>query len=130
MDEKIYDLLEKLYIDLNTKIDKMDGRLDRMDDRFDQIDGRLDQMDDRFDQMDGRLDRMDDRFDNVESIMATKQDIARLEDKMDKNFKALFDGYHLTYEKCTEIDKKVDIIDSKVEKHDVEIRVIKGAANA
>jgi len=102
MDEKIYDLLEKLYIDLNTKIDKMDGR----------------------------LDRMDDRFDNVESIMATKQDIARLEDKMDKNFKALFDGYHLTYEKCTEIDKKVDIIDSKVEKHDVEIRVIKGAANA
>ena len=64
-------------------LDKMDGRLDRMDDRFDKMDGRLDRMDDRFDKMDGRLDRMDDRFDKMDRCMdalesSTKQEIRSL----------------------------------------------------
>ncbi|HSH36898.1 MULTISPECIES: hypothetical protein [Bacillota] len=56
----------------------------------------------------------------------TNQSIARLEHKMDTNHKALYDGYKLTYEKLTTLEKKVDEIDNKVERQDVEIRVIKG----
>lgn len=56
----------------------------------------------------------------------TNQSIARLEHKMDANHKALYDGYKLTYEKLTTLEKKVDEIDNKVERQDVEIRVIKG----
>ena len=59
--------------------------------------------------------------------MATKKDIARLEDKMDRNDKALYDGYKLTYEKLEILEDKVDNLSDKVDKHDVEIRVIKGA---
>ena len=40
---------------------------------------------------------------------------------------ALFDGYKQTYEKLTVLEKKVNEIDAKVDKHDVEIRVIKEA---
>ena len=46
---------------------------------------------------------------------------------MDTNHKALYDRYKLTYEKLITLEKKVDEIENKVEKQDVEIRVIKGA---
>ena len=62
-----------------------------------------------------------------EGFKEVKQDIVRLENKMDENHRALYDGYKLTYEKLTSLEKKVDEIDKKVDKHDVEIRVIKGA---
>lgn len=42
-----------------TKLEDMDKRLDRMDERFDGIDKRLDRMDGRFDGIDKRLDSMD-----------------------------------------------------------------------
>ncbi len=54
-----------------------------------------------------------------------KQDIVRLEDKIDGNHKALYDGYKLTYEKLGVLEEKVNEIDKNVEKQDVEIRVIK-----
>ncbi len=57
--------------------------------------------------------------------MATKHDIIRLENKMDTNHKALYDGYKLAYEKIEVLDEKVTEIQKHVEKHDVEIRVIK-----
>ncbi len=62
-----------------------------------------------------------------EGFKEVKQDIVRLENKMDTNHKALYDGYELTYEKLITLEKKVDEIENKVEKQDVEIRVIKGA---
>lgn len=66
----------------------------------------------------------------LEGNMATKQDLARIENKMDDNFKALYDGYKLTYEKLTTLDVKVDNLSEKVDRHDVEIRVIKGNRKA
>ncbi len=64
----------------------------------------------------------------IESNMTTKQDIVRFENKMNKNHKALYDGYDkLTYEKLTTLEK-VDEIDRKVERQDVGIRVIRGGA--
>jgi ferritin-like metal-binding protein YciE len=56
----------------------------------------------------------------------TKNDIIRLENKLDTSSKALFDGYKQTFEKLNSLEVKVDDISSKVEKQDVEITVIKG----
>ena len=82
---------------------------------------------------------------NIKSKMATKEDltgmatkedfhelnqrIVLLEDKMDKNHKALYDGQQLMYDKLITLETKVNRIEQKVEKHDVEIRVIKASAN-
>lgn len=63
------------------------------------------------------------RIDNMGKDL--KQDIARLEDKMDQNHISLYDGYKLTYEKLEILEEKVNKIDEKVERQDVEIRVIK-----
>jgi len=64
----------------------------------------------------------------------------KLENKLDSNSKALFDGYNQVYEKLQEHDKrfdahdkrfdgiesKIDNMNSKIEKQEVEIKVIKG----
>lgn len=47
-------------------------------------------------------------------------------DKMDKNHKALYDGYKLNYEKLGVLEEKVDKIEQNIARQDVEIRVIKG----
>ena len=73
------------------------------------------------------MTKMYGEMQEIKENMATKQDIVRLEDKMDTNHKALYDGYKLTYEKLTMLEEKVNEIDKKVERQDVEIRVIKGA---
>lgn len=88
MDDKIFDLLEKMYVE----IQEMKANMVTKDD-----------------------------------LAKTNQSIVRLEDKMDTNHKALYDGYKLTYEKLTTLEDKVDKLDKKVERQDVEIGVIKGA---
>lgn len=60
-------------------------------------------------------------------VGSLQKDVLRIENKIDTDSKALFDGYSQTYEKLSVIEAKVDAISSKVEKQDVEIRVIKGA---
>ena len=75
---------------------------------------------------------MNSRFDEINIKLdkkADKNDIVRLEDKLENKTKALFDGYSQTYEKLTDIEKKLEDISIKVEKQDIEIRVIKNIAN-
>lgn len=82
------------------------------------------------------LEKMYIEVQDIKSIMATKEDltkvkqelkhdIVKIESKMDQNHKALYDGYKLTYEKLGSLEEKVNDIDKKVERQDVEIRVIK-----
>ena len=76
----------------------------------------------RLDTMDGRLDTIDKKLDQK----ADKTDIVRLEAIIDDNSKALFDGYHQTFEKLCALETKVDELSFQSEKQDIEIRVIKG----
>jgi len=68
------------------------------------------------------------RFDSLEDdVNGVKKDILRIENDLKPKVEAGLDGYKLVYEKLTTLEEKVDEISSKVEKQDVEIRVIKGA---
>jgi len=116
--DKLFNMMEKMYVEFSGKFDKIDGRFDKMDDRFDK--------------MDDRIDKMDSRIDGMESKMATKDDIKEinrklvvLENKLDNNGKALYDGYMMNSEKLTVVEMKVDSLSRKVENQDLEIRVVK-----
>lgn len=62
-----------------------------------------------------------DKLNNMDiDIKELKKHVIVIENEHGKKLDALFDGYKQVYEKVTSID-------SKVEKQDVEIRVIKGA---
>lgn len=91
MDEKMFELFEKMYIEVQ-----------------------------------GIKSNMATKEDLSKVEQGLKHDIVRIENKMDENHKALYDGYKLTYEKLEVLQKKVNEIDKNVERQDVEIRVIKG----
>lgn len=58
MEEKILEALNKI----NERLDRMDQRLDQMGERFDKTDQRFDQMEERLDKTDQRFDQMGERF--------------------------------------------------------------------
>ena len=59
---------------MNSKFEKIDKRLDGIDNRLDGIDDRLDGIDNRLDGIDDRLDGIDDRLDNMD-IRITRMDV-------------------------------------------------------
>ena len=75
------------------------------------------------DDINGLKDDVNGLKDDVNGL---KGDVVRIEYKLDTNSKALFDGYSQTYEKVVSVEKAVNELASKVEKQEVEIKVIKG----
>ncbi len=106
MEDKMFELMTKMYSEMTSKFETMDKRFETMDKRFDS-------MDKRFDSMDSKID-------------SVKNDVIRLENKFDNESRALFDGYKQTYEEVKEIRSIVNDLSVRMEKQEVEIRVIKG----
>ncbi len=73
-------------------------------------------------EMTNRFDAIDKKLDSK----ADKNDIVRIENKLDNTTKALFDGYNQVYDKVVAVENALNDLSSKVEKQEVEIKVIKG----
>ncbi len=101
MEDKMFELMSKMYSDMQQGLKEIRNE---MNSKLDEINKKLD-------------------------TKADKNDIVRIEDKLENNSKALFDGYKQTYEKLKNIEVTVEDISKKVEKQDIEIRVVKNAAN-
>jgi len=72
-----------------------------------------------------------EKFERIESdISDIKTDIKKLGTKIDgpitEKIESLQDGYKVTYEKLNDIEKKLDTLSDKVDKHDIKIQVIEG----
>lgn len=119
MEDKTFELLTQMYAEMQEIKSNMATKQD-----LDELRSRTASKQDLEELRSNMASKQD--LDELRSSMATKQTIARLEIKMDKHFNALYDGYESTYEKLTLLEDKVDKLSKKVDKHDVEIRVIKG----
>jgi chromosome segregation ATPase len=64
MEDKTFELLEKMYIEFNKRFDQVDKRFEQIDERFEQIDERFEQIDKRFDQVDKKFEQTDRKIDN------------------------------------------------------------------
>ncbi|HOR86946.1 MAG TPA: hypothetical protein PLL98_10740 [Bacillota bacterium] len=99
MEDKAFELIEKLYGEF------ADFRKETRE-RFDGIDNRFDGIDNRFEGIDNRLDGIDRR-------------LAFIEQDHGKKLQALFDGY-------TQHSDQLDRIEEKVSRHeDIIIRKVK-----
>ncbi|KPU45161.1 hypothetical protein OXPF_12880 [Oxobacter pfennigii] len=96
MEDKTFELVEKMYIEFSIKFEKIDKRFDKIENEISEI----------------------------------KKDVRKVNEKLDgpinDRLTALEDGYKLTYEKLTCLEKKVDVLSDKVDKHDIRIEVIEG----
>ena len=59
-------------------------------------------------------------------IRSLKKDVLRIEHSHGSKLDILFDGYKQVYDKLELVDKKVDNLTDKVDRHDIRIQVIEG----
>lgn len=106
MEDKVFEFMTKMYSDLTTRLDGLDSKLGDIDNRFDEMDTK---------------------------IGSISNGVIRIENDLGSKVNAALDGYKQVFEKLTEhdmrfdsIDNRFDALEGKVQKQDVEIRVIKG----
>ena len=66
------------------------------------------------------------RKETKEDITSLKQGMLRIEQNHGAKLEALFDGYKQVYEKLETVEKKVDDLSDKIDRHDIRIQVIEG----
>lgn len=71
------------------------------------------------------LEKMYIEMQEMKVNIATKQDIVRLENKMDINHKALYDGYKQSIEGITEVNEKLDKLTDRVENQEIKLQILK-----
>ena len=71
--QTVLDVMNSKFEKIDKRLDGIDNRLDGIDDRLDGIDDRLDGIDNRLDGIDNRLDGIDNRLDNMD-IRITRMD--------------------------------------------------------
>ncbi len=76
-----------------------------------------------YSEMQSGFSRLDKKIDD--KIDVVRKDIVRLENKMDENHKALYDGYKQNSEAITEIREDIKELKSRVENQEIELRVIR-----
>lgn len=94
-EDKTFELVEKLYIEMQTGFKKVDKR-------FEDVDAK---MENGFQKVNGH--------------------IVRLENKLDANLKVLFDGQQQLNDKVDRIEGTVQDISNRLDKQEVEIKVIR-----
>lgn len=97
--DKVFDLLEKMYIEFCGRFDKQDKRMDAQDCRFDRLESRMDAHDSRFDRLENRQ---------------TKLELA-IENDIKPGMKLLFEQAQDNTRLLQEHSKRLDSIDSKLE---------------
>jgi len=80
----------------------------------------------------GLLEKMYIEMQELKTNMATKidldntrQDLARLENKMDNHFNALFDGYKQSIENIADLRDKLEKLTDKVENQEIKLQILK-----
>ncbi|HEX9061133.1 MAG TPA: hypothetical protein VF941_13215 [Clostridia bacterium] len=100
MDDKAFELLTKMYSEFTSKIEGIQNDLNEF--RKENI---------------GIKREAESRLAKIETI---------LENEIVPDIKASLEGYQMVYEKQKEHDKRLESIDNKLEKQEMEITIIKG----
>ncbi|NMA03255.1 MAG: hypothetical protein GX925_00975 [Clostridiales bacterium] len=91
MEDKTFELIEKMYNEFSKKFDDIDKRFDDIDKRFEGIDKRFEGIDKRFEGIDKRFEGIDKRFDRLEGEV--RKTNAIIEHDIMPKITVLFDGH-------------------------------------
>ncbi|HCS74240.1 MAG TPA: hypothetical protein DIW17_10235, partial [Clostridiales bacterium] len=67
------------------------------------------------------------RSEMQEGFEKVNQRFVSIEEKLDKNLKALYDGYNQNTEAITRLNNTVDRLNQKIDSHDIEIKALRKA---
>lgn len=94
--DKVFDLLTKMYSELTDKIDKIDEKFTK------------------------RFDNVEEKLGKVENVVTV------LENRFEDSRKTLFDDHTQTQDILARIEIKLEELTDKVDSHDIKIQVIEG----
>lgn len=145
-EDKMFDLLEKLYIEMQSGFtavraemkDGLDSVRTEMKDGLDAVRNEMHQglssvrsemqeglssvrseMHEGLDSVRGEIGSV--RSEMQEGFEKTNQRFVKLEDKLDINLKALYDGYSQNTKEITRLNRTVSNLSEKIESHDLQI---------
>ena len=111
MEDKIFDLMEKLYVEMQKGFRKVDERFNQVDERFNQVNERFNQVDERFNQVEADLKEL-------------REAQARIEHDHGEKLAALFDFQKSQEEINKHVLSALDRIEEKIDTHDIQIHVL------
>lgn len=130
------DRLEGRFDNLENRFDKLEGRFDNLENRFDKLEGRFDNLENRFDKLEDKSNRLENRFDKLEveiDIIKIQQQentqiLRALEHKAEVH-KAEMDNLHHQLAKIegtvNEIKENKASINELLGEHDIAIKTLK-----
>ena len=86
----------------------MEDTLKLILDKLSEMDNKINAMDNKINAMDNKINAMDAEIKEVKSIQL------RMEDKMDNNFKALYDAREVNFDDHKRIEDKIDTIHNEL----------------
>ncbi|KAB3531868.1 hypothetical protein [Alkaliphilus serpentinus] len=104
MEDKVFNLMEKMYIEMQDMKKELKSEMKEMQSEFKGVQSEIK---------------------GIKEVMATKQDIVRLESKMDENHRALYDGYKQSIEGIHGINIRLDKLTDRVDNQEASIRLLK-----
>lgn len=103
MEDKTFELLTKMYSEFSK--------------RFDGVETRLGTLENKLGTLEGGQKTIESRLTKLELM---------IDNDVKKDLSALYDGYQKNHEKLIVLEQKIDDLSDRVDKQEVEIKVIKG----
>ncbi len=95
-----------------------------MEESLARMEGRQDKMEESLNRMEDRQDKMDESFARMEGCISRLE--IKVEHEISNKLDALFEFRDEAIQRFDRIDKKLDDLSEKVDKHDISIQVIQG----
>ncbi|SHH95712.1 hypothetical protein [Clostridium grantii] len=114
MDNKIYDLLEKMYIEFNQRFESLEGKFSGLEGKFSSLEGKFSSFEEKFSSLEENTNegftKLEEKFSNLEGNFSsfeenTNQRFTRLEENTNQRF--------------TDLDNTTSDIKYKVDKNTV-----------
>lgn len=99
LEEKIYGLIEKMYVEFS---------------------GRFDHVEQRVDHISRRVELMEHRMDNIDNCLVN------MESKFTSQIGILFDAQKAANDRLERLETKIDELVDKVERHDIKLNALEG----
>ena len=93
------------------------------DKTFELIEKLYNRMEERFNEQDTRIDRV--KTELKQDITRVELNMVRMEDKFDTKLSALFDGVTTNTESINNLRVEMKALETKVETHEVKLKIVK-----
>ncbi len=139
MADDTFGLLTRMYADFTSQFKEIRGKLTNIEDRLTSVEDRLTSVEGRLTSVEGRLTSVESELSSVKGRMSSMEgDVSslkgmfgklqlKIENDIDRKIDLLLETRHEVNNRLDVIENKIDILTTKVDRHDIEIKVIKAA---